>query len=145
MDNQGLLLSVVWKDPNMMELQAKLTTPSWAAKGTAYQSQEGIQDFIENLQEFSKKLTGEAVFSAGSDTGIGLITLKFYPIGSGGRIGCYFQLITKTATDSREEERKSLAIELQTEPAPIDRFLFELQELCDKQDGQAYLWAEVLD
>jgi hypothetical protein len=135
-----LTLAVVYVDEHLIEMEAVVGTGQWCGRATAYTVPQDIAAFAVALQRFSGGATAGAEFAAGADTGIGLISLRFYRVDRAGHIACHVRLATGLLpTHHRPEEVSHLSIEVRPEASAVDRFAREIGELARAQAGHALL------
>jgi hypothetical protein len=137
---QELSLEIVYTDPDLIELEAIVRMGYWGGRVRAYTRSENIDEFSKTVLRFSDGATSTSEFTAGADTGIGLIVLRFYRIDRMGHIACQITLASgEMPTDHRPEQVSRLAIELRAESWAVVRFARELAEMVRVQAGRTSL------
>ncbi|MFN0067137.1 MAG: hypothetical protein ACKVYV_05820 [Limisphaerales bacterium] len=137
---RNLKVEAVYVDGSMVQLETSFTSRHWSARATAYTQFDDIAGFATRLSRLAETCSGEVSFEAGrEDSPIGFLSLRFYPVGSSGRIACHLRLGTDAATEHRAEELWTVSAELASEAGALDAFVAGLRRIADTQSGKAVL------
>ena len=135
-----LTLAVVYVDEHLIGLEAIVRAGYWCGRVKNYTVSNHIADFALALIRFTDGTSIEAKFVAGSDTGAGLIALRFYRVDRSGHIACHVRLDTGgLPEDHRPEQVFRFLIEVQTETWAVIQFARQLDEVARTLEGRASL------
>ncbi len=138
--SQELSLEVVYRDEDLIELEAVIATGDWHGRVRAYTVPQDVAAFAAALQDFTNGTAAAAEFTTGADNGIGLIALRFYRIDRAGHIAGYASLASGAVpTNHRPEQVARIAVEFRTETWALTQFVAQLDELAETQAGRATL------
>ena len=133
-------LEIVYADEHLLELEAIVRNGLWRGQAKAYTLPRDIATFATSLERFADGAVATAAFQAGDDTGIGLISLRFYRIDRAGHIACHTTLVTNDySTDHRPEEEWRLAVEAGAESWAVLQFARQLTCVASAEAGRASL------
>jgi hypothetical protein len=137
--SQFLSIEVVYRDEHLIQLEIAFAFAEWSARAKGYSHRETASEFVEALEKFTKRLSGEVIFEDGSSAQIGFLCLKFYTTGTNRRLYCHLKLIGEPL-DPREGIVPSMvSVELPLEAAALDVFVPALRRVIETQSGKATL------
>ena len=140
--SQFLALEVVYRDEHMIELAASFSFAEWTAYSKAYTQPECVCEFVDELEQFARRLSGEASFAAGLTGRAGFLFLKFYTVGGSRSLFCNFEMIAEPLEPLEPREGSILSkvsVELPFEAAALDTFVAALRRIAETQLGKAAL------
>ena len=134
-----LTLRVVYEDlPDLIEVEARFAAGDWSGITRAYTGQVSLAEEARGLLAWTERPREEFALEAGSDNGIGWLSLRWYTIDRAGHLACHIRVAT-TAEGSRPESVRRLSLEFRTEPALVELFARQLIALAESLDGEATL------
>jgi len=135
-----ITLAIAYVHEHLIEVEAVVANGAWCGRARAYTVAQHVAAFAVALRYFTEAVETKAEFSAGADTGIGLIAMRFYRVDRAGHIGCHVRLATGgLPKDCRPEEVFRLSIEVQPEAWSVGQFASQLGEMARTQAGKALL------
>ena len=135
-----LAIRVVYHDlPDLIEIEARVTVGEWCGVARSYTGPENMRKNADALAEWTKRPRSEFTFESGADTGIGWLSLRFYPIDQAGHLVCHVRLATDGSGYTRPEAVRRLALEIATEPGLVEHFARHLASLAETLEGEAVL------
>jgi hypothetical protein len=136
-------LAVVYVDEHLILVEATVGAGYWRGRARAYTDPEDLAAAAAGIQRFADGAAPGAEFTAGADTGIGLVALRFYRIDRAGHIACHIRLASgDVPTEHRPEEVARLAVEVRAEAWGVGQFARQLGEMARARSGQASLAVE---
>ena len=136
---QFLSLEVVYRDEHMIELAASFAFAEWTAYSKAYTQPECVREFVDELEQFARRLSGEASFEAGLKGRAGFLFLKFYAVGGSRSLFCNLELIAEPLVPREGSILSKVSVELPFEAAALDTFVAALRRAAETQVGKATL------
>jgi hypothetical protein len=134
-----LTLRVVYEDlPDLIEVEARFVAGDWSGVTRAYTGPAPLAEEARGLLAWIGRPREEFVLEAGSDTGIGWLSLRWYTTDRAGHLACHIRAAT-TVESSRPESVRRLSFGFRTEPALVERFARQLIALAESLDGEALL------
>lgn len=134
---QELSIEVVYSDEHLIQLEAIVSTDGWRGRARAYTGAPDIAAFAAALSRFANGEQTSVGTTAGDDSGIGLIALRFYRIDRAGHLAGHIALASDVPDDHRPEQISRLAVEFSAEVWSLTKFAAELCELARTQSGRA--------
>ena len=135
---QGLLLSVIWTDEDLLELACLVSEQDFYGRSTCYISASQLLEFADALARFSLTLESEPVFEAGLSDGSKACHLHAYKISGAGHLAVYVRIATEQITPRPESIARS-EIELPVEAWSLSQFAEELKKMATTEMGEAFL------
>jgi hypothetical protein len=135
----AIRVRVVYHDVDLIELETDVRIHEWRGIGRAYASSVELPKQATALVQWSLNPTHELIISAGADTGIGWLVLRFYVIDMAGHIACDVTIATPTPTYGQPHNVWRLSVQIPTEAGLLERFANELLLLSDSLKGEATL------
>jgi hypothetical protein len=134
----ALTLRVVYDDPHLIEVEARVVAGAWSGTTRAYTAPDSLGEAARGLLAWATRPHEQFALEAGSDTGIGWASLRWYMIDRSGHLVCHVQLATASASD-RPEGIHRLALEFPTELGLVERFARQLASVAEARSGEAVL------
>src|SRR5204862_5257804 len=135
----GLTLRVVYDDPHLIEVEVRVVAGDWSGTTRAYTPPGSLGDGARDLLAWSARPHEPVALEAGSDTGIGWVSLRWYTIDRSGHLVCHVRIATAEEGGWPEGVRR-LALEFPTELGLVERVARQLASVAASRPGDA-VWA----
>ena len=132
----ALTLRVVHDDPHLMEVEVRVVAGDWSGITRAYTTRGSLGEGARDLVAWSARPQGPFALVAGSDTGIGWVSLRWDAIGRSGHLACHVRFATADES-GRPEGVRRLALEFPTELGLVERFARQLMSVAESLTGEA--------
>ena len=137
-EDRSLVLRVVYSDPHLIEVEARVEMGFWSGVAAAYTTPGQLGSAARRLEEWARHPEGECLLEVGADTGIGWIHLAFHEINKAGHLSCRMQIAGGNQTNRSDMEPR-LSIQMHTECGLVIRFAQHLRSLAETLAGEATL------
>jgi hypothetical protein len=135
----SLSVRVVYGDlPDLIEIEARVLFGGWSGIARAYTSPSSLAEAARGLLAWVARPREAFTLTAGADTGIGWLQLRWYPVDRAGHLACHIKLAAQ-ATGDRPEEVWRLSLEMPTVMGLVERFGRQLISLAETFTGEAVL------
>lgn len=134
----SLSLRVVYDDPHLIEVEVRVVAGEWSGTTRAYTTSGSLGEGARGLLAWASRPHEPYTLEAGTDTGIGWVSLRWYTIDRSGHLVCHVQIATAGGGDRPEGVRR-LALEFPTELGLVERFARQLGRIAESLIGEAVL------
>ncbi len=133
-----LTLRVVYDDPHLIEVEVRVVAGDWSGTTRAYTTPGLLGEGARGLLAWATRPHVPFSLEAGTDTGIGWVSRRWYTINRSGHLACHVRMAT--ADESRRPEGvRRLALEFPTELGLAERFARQLMSVAESFAGEAVL------
>jgi hypothetical protein len=134
----ALTLRVVYDDSHLIEVKVRVVAGDWSGTTRAYTTPGSLGDGARDLLAWSARPHEPFALEAGSDTGIGWVSLRWRTIDRSGHLVCHVRFATAEESDRPEGVRR-LALQFPTELGLVERFARQLMSIAESLTGEAVL------
>ena len=134
----ALRIRVVYKDPHLVEVEVRVVAGDWSGVTQAYTTRDSLVEGAHELLAWAARPYEPFALEAGSDTGIGWASLRWYTIDRAGHLVCQVRIATAEES-GRPEGVKRISFEFPTELGVVERFARQLASVAASLTGEAVL------
>jgi len=133
-----LSCSVVWSDPDLLEVQVEVFFGGWAGAERGYVTREELRSFANQLE--SVHAGGKAALLEAGQQDLSWVRLEIFEYGLARRVGMRVHLGRASGADSRTpREPRELRISVPIERGQLSAFARSLQRVVQIEAGTAKL------
>jgi hypothetical protein len=136
-DFRGVILTWIWDDVDMTELECVVETRDFRGRATCYAGRDDAARFGQQLAAFLETHEGSVRFSAANEGGVKAVALEVFPVDGAKHLAMRVHLVT----DGNPDEVSRLEHRFGVEAWALHRFARELCALRRRGD-QAVLSLE---
>ena len=130
---------VIWQDEDLVEIELTAANTSFRGCTRVYTTYDALRELASDLRGFPQSLSSRVLHEAGDAAGYSYVHLEFYCFDDVGHTAARITVEANTLGSSRVETKDRVVLELQFEPAALDRFVAALDQLVASEDGEATL------
>lgn len=134
-----LRLEIIWKDDDMVELQAFASNGRYSGTTEIYTTSEHLLELANSIQGFPKRVEDAVEFRAGETDSYAFLSLRFYCIDGAGHTAVLVSMEENVPNDFRPAEKDRVCLELEYEPGCIDQFQKDIFQMALNKTGFALL------
>lgn len=137
----GVVIRIVGVDADDGMITAAVDVAGRGFRGVSqvYTTADAFEELSSRLRRFPEGPVTSLEFQFGMPDGYGYLGLAFSVLDTTGRCACRVQLESNDLPAYGPESRNRVEIDMGVEPNAIDRFVSDLQNLCNKASGEAVL------
>jgi hypothetical protein len=126
------------RTPHLIEVEVQVVAGDWSGITRAYTTRESLIEGAHGLLALAARPQEQFALEAGSGTGIGWASLRWYMIDRSGHLVCHVRIATAEES-GRPEGAKRLALEFPTELGLVERFARQLASVAESLTGEGVL------
>jgi hypothetical protein len=134
----ALTLRAVYDDPHLIQVEVRVLAGDWCGTTRAYTTPDRLGEGARGLLAWAARPHEQFALEAGTDTGIGWVSLRRYMIDRSGHLVCHVRFATASESDRPNGVRR-LALEFPTELGLVERFARQLASVAEARSGEAEL------
>ena len=140
-----LRLTLTPDDDGTAELHAEVVARGFSGRGSAWFNLSGLTEFANALGKAFPLQDAIELRGGywGKEPGAGLtqehLTVRFYPVGNRGAVGCQVRLATPIQEHDRPDEQHAVRVELTTHYQELQQFSTDMLSLANGVAHEAVL------
>jgi hypothetical protein len=133
-----LELKVIHKNEHLFEFAVAASNPYFSGATEVYGDSSSLLDFANSLAGFPASINANPIEHKTAPTEATYFSMKFYCVDKMGHIAVRV-IMGRGISDFDSKESDKMEIEILVDPASIDSFRKELEDMARHQEGSAIL------